>query len=371
MKIRSLEPIAVSLPMSQPIKMAGVALGTADNVLVRAETEDGVVGWGEAASAPTMTGELTPGIVAAVRYLAPALIARPVDTIADALAIMDSRLHGNASAKAAVEIALHDALGRERGLPVYALLGGCKRSEVPVLRMLGSGDTDADCADAERLKAAGFVAWKIKVGVNDPDYDATRTRRICAVLGAGHLVSADANQGWSFEQALRYLRSVEGCGLHFLEQPIDGADIEGMARLARSTRIGIGADEGIHCLDDIRRHHEKGAIRGASLKTIKLGGLVRVMQAANLCTELGLEVNLACKIAESSIATAAVLHLAAAAPSVSWGVSLSSQYLAQDVVGEPTQLVRGRAAVGTQPGLGIDVDEAAVRRFAVACSVRI
>ena len=118
-------------------------------------------------------------------------------------------------------------------------------------------------------------------------------------------------------------------------------------------------------MDDIRRHHDKGAIRGGSLKTIKLGGLIRVMEAARLCSALGLEVNLACKIAESSIATAAVLHLAAAVPAVNWGVSLSSQYLAQDVTRAPVALSRGHAVVSAQPGLGIEVDEDCVRRFAV------
>jgi len=365
MKISSIEPIAVRLPMSQPIKMAGVELHVADNVLVRVETTHGAVGWGEAASAPSMTGEFVEGIVAAVRYLAPSLLARPIDSIERALAGMDARLYGNSSAKAAMEMALHDALGRSRGVPVYELLGGCRRTRIPVLRMLGGGDSERDCADAVRFTAEGFVAWKIKVGVNDPDDDAERTRKICRVLGRGHLISADANQGWSVEQALRYLRGVEDSGLDFLEQPVEGSDLDGMARIARTTRIGIGADEGLHGLNDIRRHHDKGAIRGGSLKTIKLGGLLRVMEAAKLCSTLGLEVNLACKIAESSIASAAVLHLAAAVPSVNWGVSLSSQYLAQDVVREPCVIARGYASVDSRAGLGVDVDEASVRRFAV------
>jgi muconate cycloisomerase len=90
------------------------------------------------------------------------------------------------------------------------------------------------------------------------------------------------------------------------------------------------------------------------------------MAAARLCEALGLEVNLACKIAESSIASAAVLQLAAAVPSLNWGVSLSSQYLAHDVVREPLDIARGRARLGSKPGLGIEVDEASVRRFAVA-----
>src|SRR5690606_19468351 len=173
------------------------------------------------------------------------------------------------------------------------------------------GVTERDCADAERFRAEGFVAWKIKVGGNDPAYDAERTRRICALLGPGHLASADANQGWSEAEALEYLRGVADSGLAFLEQPVDGQDLDAMARLARATPIALGADEGLHSIADIVRLHERGAIRGGSLKTIKLGGITRVLQAAQRCEALGLAVNLACKVAESSIATAAVLHLAA------------------------------------------------------------
>ena len=76
-----------------------------------------------------------------------------------------------------------------------------------------------------------------------------------------------------------------------------------------------------------------------------------------------MQVNLACKIAESSIATAAVLHLAASIPSVDWGVSLSSQYLADDLVKTPLAISHGHASVPTGPGLGIEVDEAKIERY--------
>ena len=79
MRIKSIEPIAVSLPMQKPVKMAGETVTRADNMLVRVETDDGVVGWGEAASAPTMTGETVAGMMAAVGHMAPALLKRPAD----------------------------------------------------------------------------------------------------------------------------------------------------------------------------------------------------------------------------------------------------------------------------------------------------
>ena len=128
--------------------------------------------------------------------------------------------------------------------------------------------------------------------------------------------------------------------------------------------IAIGCDEGVHALADLRRHHAAHAASGASLKAIKLGGMRPMSEAARLCAELGLKVNLACKIAESGIATAAVLHLAAAAPSLEWGVSLTSQYLTEDVLATPLAFVDGHAQVSSGPGLGVCVDEERVRRFA-------
>ena len=143
-----------------------------------------------------------------------------------------------------------------------------------------------------------------------------------------------------------------------------GSDLDGMAKIAAASRLPIGFDEGVHSIADIARHHERKAARGGSLKAIKLGGLKAVHAAAVLCESLGMKVNLACKVAESSIGTAAVLHLAAAIPSCAWGVSLSSQYLSDDVVRTPFSYTDGHATVPTGPGLGIEVDEARVRRYA-------
>ena len=364
MKIKRIEAIAVSLPMTKPIKMAGVELRNADNVLVRLETDKGIVGWGEAASAPSMTGETVESMMAAVRYLAPYFEGFALDDIGGACDVADRALYGNQAAKSAIEIAMHDALGKATDKPVYELLGGKRRGRIPMLRMIAASDPAADVAEARRCKAQGYVAFKVKVGTGDPKLDAERTRQVCDELGREVLVCADANQGWSVEQALVYVRALEGSGLDFFEQPVMGDDLEGMARIAAATQIAIGFDEGLHHLDDLRRHHQARAGAGVSLKTIKLGGMRPVLEAAKLSETLGMKVNLAGKISESGIATAAVLHLAAAVPSVEWGVSITSPYLAEDVLARPLELADGHAAVPSGAGLGIEVDEARVRRFA-------
>src|ERR1700732_3227839 len=192
MKIARVEPIAVSLPMVKPVIMAGETVRRADNVLVRVETDDGFVGWGEAASAPTMTGETVPGMVAAVRHLASALEGRDAADIAGALAAMHGSLYGNHGAKAAIEIALHDLLGRALRRPVNALIGERQRSRIALLGVIGSGELDDDLRQATARKEQGFTASKIKVGIDTPEADAERTRKICALLGRDCLISADA-----------------------------------------------------------------------------------------------------------------------------------------------------------------------------------
>jgi muconate cycloisomerase len=366
MKIKRIEPIAVSLPMVKPLKMSFEEVTSAENVLVRLEADDGTVGWGGAAAAPTMTGETVASMAAAIRYLAPRLEGMPLDDIAAVMARAGNYLYGNHSAKSVIEIALHDALGRTRGAAVHDLLGSRRRERVAILRMVGTGKgTAADIDDAKRAQAEGHVAFKIKVGVADPRDDAERTCRICEALdGDAALICADANQGWSTADAITYVRGVESTALAFFEQPVTAHDIDGMAQVARASRVPIGCDEGLHSLEDLKRHHAAGAAGGFSLKTIKLGGMKPVMDAAMLCEALGMKVNLASKMAETGICTAALLHLAAALPAVDWGVGLSSQYLVEDILTTPLSFARGHVTIPGGPGLGIEVDEAKVRRYA-------
>src|SRR5437773_5671820 len=122
MKIKRVEAIAVSLPMKKPVVMAGIEIRTADNVLVRVEGNNGVVGWGEAASAPTMTGETVESMMAAIHYLTPVVEGRLAEDFSGTLSAMTGRMYANHAAKAAIEIALHDLVGRATDQPVHALL---------------------------------------------------------------------------------------------------------------------------------------------------------------------------------------------------------------------------------------------------------
>jgi L-alanine-DL-glutamate epimerase-like enolase superfamily enzyme len=247
MKIKHIETLAVSLPMVKPLKMAFEEVKSAENVLVRLETDGGIVGWGGAAAAPTMTGRNGAEHDAAIRYLAPKLEGMELDDLAAIVARMHNYLYGNQSAKSVIEIACRTRSEEPPGKPVHDLLGSKRRSRIPILCMVGTGKgTAADVDEALRTHAEGHVAFKIKVGVADPRDDAERTRRICEALsGKGDLlICADANQGFTPEQATTYVQAVADTTLAFFEQPVAWNDLEGMARVAQASRVRSAATKG-------------------------------------------------------------------------------------------------------------------------------
>lgn len=358
MRIRSLTPYWISLPLHAPFKMSNVTLTTAENLLVRVEDVDGVVGWGEASSAPNMTGDFPEGLVAAAQFLGTAVEGMEIDDLAGFSGKIDGLIYGNEGAKSAIDMAIHDLAGKRAGVPVAELLGGIVRREMPLLFILAAGNMQADLAMARQKADEGFVAYKVKVGSAHFEGDLERCAAVRDLLGKGVRISADANQGYSRENALRFAAGAEAAGIDFFEQPIDGHDVEGMVQVAAATPVPIGADEGIHSFADIERHHAMKAARGASLKTIKLGGVSPVMVAGRRMEELGMSVNLAGKVADSSVASAAIVQLGAALPQIDWDVSVTCQYLAEDIAVEPVRFERGHVRLPERPGLGIEVDEA-------------
>src|SRR6185295_14389669 len=362
--IRRVDAIPVALPLKAPMKMAGVTLTKAENLLVRIEAAGGTVAWGEAASAPTMTGDTLGGLVAAVRdHLGPLLVGQ------DALArdgrkrAMTRALMGNTGAHSAVEMALLDLAGRATKTQVINLFGGMRRRQVAPMWLLGNATPDQDIAEARAKQLEGFDFFKLKIGVKPLRDEIAAAHAMRAALPDTPLC-ADANCGLTPALARRYLDGTRKAGLMFVEQPLAYDDLKGLAALARGSKVPLGADEGIHSLADIEAHARAGA-GGVSLKLIKLGGLTNALAAAKLCRKLGLKVNVAAKIAESSIGTAAAVALACAVPAIDWGVSLTNFYLAEDIVRRPLAIAGGAVALPGGPGLGVEVDEDAVERFRV------
>jgi muconate cycloisomerase len=362
--IRRVDAIAVALPLKAPMKMAAETVTAAQNLIVRIEAADGTVGWGEAASAPTMTGDTQGGLVAAVRdHLASLLADKDARDWPALRKTMHRVLVGNGGAHSAVEMALLDLIGRADGKRLIDLVAKPRRNAVKPMWLLGNPTLEADVAEAHAKQKEGFSLLKLKIGVKPIAKEIAIAHAVREALPKMPLC-ADANCGLTLAAARSYIDKTRKAGLLFVEQPLPADDLVGLKALAKATKVPIGIDEGIHSLGDIETNARAGA-GGISVKLIKLGGMVNAVEAGKLCQRLRLSVNIAVKIAESSIGSAAALHLACAVPKADWGVSLSHLYLAEDVVKRPLALAGGLITLPDGPGLGVEVDEAAVARFTV------
>ena len=296
--IRRIDAIPVGLPLRKPVAMAGVTVDRALNLLVRIEAADGTVGWGEAASAPTMTGDTLGGLFAAVRdHLAPLLIGEDAWLRPALCHPLRRALFGNTGAHSAIEMALLDLAGRASGLPLADLIGGAVRFEVAPMWLLGNPTPEAGHRGGAPQARGRFRFLQAQ-------------DRHQAGRGRDHS-DASAAQRARLRDALvrrRQLRArLRG------RPPLPGGRRRGRAHVPRAAARArrpcrprrararsptpIGADEGIHSLADVEAHARCGA-GGVSLKLIKLGGMSVAVEAAALCRRLGLSINVAAKIAE-------------------------------------------------------------------------
>ena len=355
MKITSVEAVPVTVPLVRPIVMSHITIHQSDNVLVRITTDEGLVGWGEGVEAIDLTGDTQQSITAAVEFLGRRLVGEDALRRSALWAAMTRMVHANETAIGAIDMALHDIAGKAFGVPVAELLGGVVRRRVPALTMVGSGISDDDVATCRAKYDDGYRWFKLKLGIGEIHEELRTVERVRAELPPDAVVSGDANEGWSEPEAIRFLRALAGLDVRFIEQPIRQGDLAAMLRVTHASPIPICVDQSVHSLTDVATFWRTG-VAGVSLKLVKLGGITGVMRGAALCDALGLSINVAGKIAESSVAAAANLHCAAAMTAIDFGCSPGNQGLRDDVTTRPLGIVGGHYELPSGPGLGIDVD---------------
>jgi muconate cycloisomerase len=312
-----------------------------------------------------MTGDTQGGMVAAVRdHLAPMLVGKDACDWSALRPALHRALAGNGGAHSAVEIAVLDLVGRASGRRLIDLVARPRRNAVQPMWLLGNATAEQDVAEAHEREREGFHFFKLKIGVKPLKKEIAIAHAVREALPRTPLC-ADANCGLTLAAARAYVEKTRSARLMFVEQPLAHDDIEGLRALTRGSKVPIGVDEGIHSLADIEASARAGA-GGVSLKLIKLGGFSAALEASALCERLKLEINVAAKVAESSIASAAAIHLACALPRISWGISLTHVYLAEDLVRRPQPLRDGIIVLPDGPGLGVEVNEAQIARFRVA-----
>jgi len=364
--ITRLEAIPIAIPLGKPVTMAGVRIEKACNLIVRAEAAGGLTGWGEASVAPMMTGDLLSGMVEAVNdHLAPLVLGQDALRRAELALRCAHALHGNGGPKSAVDLALADLVGRHFGVSLAHLYGGPVRETMLPMYLLGNPKVEDDIAEAQKKIKEGFTFFKLKVGIKHPAEEAAAAVEIRRKIGAGIALCADANMGMTFQNARLFVERARDAGLMFLEQPLRDDDFDGMAALARVSPIPLNGDESIGSVASILALHRAGAIQGANIKTIKMGGVGATVHAMSVCAALGLNINLACKVAESSIAAAGLVQLGSIAPNLNWGISVTNHYLAEDLCETPIRIEHGAIHRPRGPGLGVEVKESQVQRFSV------
>jgi len=264
---------------------------------------------------------------------------------------MDKLLPGNPSAKAAVDIAVHDLAAQVAGLPLYRFLGGT-RDRMLTDMTIGIMSTRDAVDRAVRWTKQGFRALKVKVG-KDPRVDLERLRDIRTAVGPEIELRVDGNEGYTWGQALSFARAARELNIAILEQPVPAADVEGMRVLAESSPIPVMADEMVLTPEDAKRVRWANAAKAVNLKLMKHGGIARAMEVDTICASAGYRTMVGC-MSEPTLSIAAGLHFALASPNVRW-LDLDSHFNLASDPSSGLEFKRGHLVAPSKPGLGVDV----------------
>jgi len=349
--IERIEVYRVSLSYVEPFR---IALGTStksENIVVRVVTDFGVQGWGEASPSFRITNETPETVVKALNKIGPKLIGMCPFKIEQIIETMDNLIKGNTSAKAAVDMAIFDIIGRKTRRRISALLGGY-RDEVFTDITLGIKSPKEMAKDAVKAVKRGFKALKVKVGVN-PSEDVERTKRIREAVGSEIQIRIDANQGWKPKEAIDVLKKIEKYNVQFVEQPVKAEDIKGLATVRKNSSIPVMADETVHSPEDALKAIKAEAVDLINIKLMKSGGIWKAMKIAAIAEAAKIPCMVGC-MGESNLGITAAVHFAAATKNVQYA-DLDSDLLLKDklVKRGGAKLKDSKRTLPKKNGLGI------------------
>lgn len=366
MKITRIEAVPVNVPLSTSMTTSHGLHSTSPYVIVQVHTDEGLVGLGEATVTPRWSGETSHGAAAVIHGLiAPVLKGEDPRRINHLRRQIDSVVRLNPFTKAGVEMALWDIAGKAAGVPVYQLLGGKFRDEMPIRMVVGSIDIPQAVALARKFLESGVKCLKVKVGLN-PDQDVARVRAIRELAGPDIPISVDANCGWTVLQARQTLQRLREFNILFAEQPIATADRSEMAALRRATDVPIMADESAFTSSDIWHLTMERAVDIISVYPGKNGGIQSTVEAVYAAKAAGIPCAMGSNL-ELGIGTAAMLHLGAALPTIASelypGDFIGPLYHEADLIKTPLTLGPAAARVPDGPGLGVELDTEQLEKY--------
>ena len=288
---------------------------------------------------------------------------------------MDKFVYANTVAKAGVDYALHDIIGKKLGVPLYKLLGASKPyfDKIPTRASVGIDDPKAMAEKAAMLHEMGFGGIKMKVGL-EPIKDIERVKAIRDAIGPDMLIDIDVNGAYRAKEAVYMLRRVQDCGNIIVEQPVGRDDYEGMKYVRERVDIPIGACEAALSQQQIMRLIRMDACDFFNFKPTRSGGIFPAKQVMHMAEAAGKFIVLSEQLG-SSVELSAVGHLAFSTPTImipggyAAGVmGMAGRFTTEgsdaDIVDNPMQVKGGCLLPPTDnPGLGVDLVEEKWRRY--------
>lgn len=321
-----------------------------DSTVVEIETDEGLKGYAECC--PLGSAYLPSyalGVRSGLQEIARHLIGLDPLNIGLINRTMDAALRGHPYAKAPVDIACWDLLGKATGQPVYNLLGGAAQDEVVLYRAISQEAPEVMAQKIEGYAAEGYTKFQLKVG-GRPDDDIDRIHAARAVLRPSDLLVADANTGWTRDQAARVAAAVSRLDV-YIEQPC--LSYEECLSIRRRTSLPFVLDEVIDGTAMLVRGLAEDAMDVINLKISKVGGLTRAKLMRDLCVASGIPMTIE-DTWGGDITTAAIAHLARSTPEkFCFSATDFNSYGTVTIAAGAPRRVNGRMTAPDRPGLGI------------------
>lgn len=357
MKIEKITLSMLSIPLKTPFITALRRVDVAKDLIVKITTDDGHTGYGSAPATVVITGDSHESEAAAINnIIGPAIIGMDIDDRADILSRIQSSMVHNTSAKAAVDIAVHDLFGQQYGLPLYRFFGGARKRIVSDLT-ISINEPSIMVTDALKAVRAGYTNLKLKVGI-DAALDLQRITAIRNAVGPHISIRLDANQGWSVKEAIRTIHAMEDANLavELIEQPVPAWDIEGLKQVTDSVDTDIMADESAFSPHEAFRLLSLRACDLINIKLMKAGGLGPASQIAAMAEACGIHCMMGCMI-ESKIGVTAAASLAAGNSAITINDLDAADLMAADPVHGGIHYEKNEIVLPDTPGLGITAIE--------------
>ena len=363
MKIARIEAIPYAIPYTHPLRFASGEVHTADHVLIRVHTDDGIIGTADAPPRPYTYGETQTSIRTIVQDIfGPQVIGLDIFDREKVRQVMDRTIH-NQVAKGALDIAIWDAIGQAVKTPVHKLLGGFTDS-MRVSHMLGFRPAEELLEEALRFgEQYGITIFKLKVGRRPLALDIEACRVLREGLGENVEIYLDANRGWTANEAMEVLRQTEDLGLTMLEEPCDAKETLSRKRLVERSPIPIVADESVPTAGDVSRELLSGGANAICIKTAR-SGFTEATEILGLCTGLGVDVTMGNQI-DTQIGSLATVTFGAAHQATTRKAGELSNFLdmTDDLLADPLVIKDGRIFVRNVPGVGAGIDETKLAHY--------